>query len=179
MRGARLGLPSVLSSHLLLLLLLLLMLLLIALLLLLKVELLLLVGEVLGVGLVVRSLLFTWLVINVAQVLENVDKHHALLLYISLISVTNKVHVDTAVSTTSLAFTVIAMMERVLFVKVIKILIANLASDGGLVWGDLLADIVPVKAIEEWVRFYFLSTIATETHLWISDKFVEDIGRVG
>jgi len=130
----------------------------------------------LRIGIVARSL-FARLVIDVSQVLQYIDKHHALLLDIGLVRVSDKVHIEAARSITTpfLVFALLTMIEWVFLVEVIKVLVANLAGDRGLVRGDLLANIVPVEIVEKWMRLDLFCTVATKADLRIGDKFVKNI----
>ena len=101
-------------------------------LLLLKVLLLLLVRQVLrcvlGICIVIAWILHNILV-DIPQVFQHIDQLRTLLLHICLVSISDKVHVDLAASTSflpTLSF-VSLMVKRVLLVKMIKIFIADLA----------------------------------------------------
>ena len=108
-------------------------------LLLLDVLLLLLMAEmllgVLGVCVITRGVLHH-LIVNVPKIFKHVDKLHSLSLHICLVCVSNKIHVDFAVSSspgTCFPLFLLVRVERVFFIKVVKVFIGNLARDRRLV----------------------------------------------
>ena len=125
------------SGHLLLprlRLLLLLLLLLLEQLLLLQVLLLLLVGEVLGGVLrvlVVVGRVLHHLLVDVAEVFEDVDQLRPLLLHVGLVRVPDKVHVDAAVASRALPplRLISFVVERVFLIEVVEVLVADLTRD--------------------------------------------------
>lgn len=70
------------------------------------------------------------------------------------------------------------MVERVFLVKVVKILITDLASDGWLVGCNLVSHDIPVEAFEEGMNLNLFGSVAAEAHLWVRDQLVKDIGGV-
>ena len=94
---------------------------------------------------VLRVLIFlSWVVhhfiIKVAEFFEHIDEHHALFFYVGLVSVSNEIHVDaTGVSSGALPglFRFLPVVKGLFFVKVIEVLVADLAGDRRLIGSDL------------------------------------------
>ena len=79
-------------------------------------------------------------IIEVAELFEHIDEHHALLFHVGLVSVSNEIHVDSAsVSSGTLPglFPLLLMIEGLFFVEVIEVLVANFAGDRRLIRSDL------------------------------------------
>jgi hypothetical protein len=61
----------------------------------------------------------------------------------------------------------------------IEIFVRNFVFDSGLIWSFYIADITPVKAVKEGMRFYFISPIPTQAVVCICDHAKKQVGRVG
>ena len=77
--------------------------------------------------------LVVWIIchvlINIAQLLQHIDKHHTTLLDISLVCVSDKIHVEVTIAGSALLILLLfSRVKWILFVEVIKVLVADLRS---------------------------------------------------
>ena len=79
-------------------------------------------------------------IVEIAELFEHIDEHHALLFHVGLVTVPNEIHIDsTSVSSGTLPglFPLLLVIEGLLFVEVIEVLVANFAGDRRLIRSDL------------------------------------------
>ena len=79
-------------------------------------------------------------IVEITELFEHIDEHHALLFHVGLVSVPNEVHVDSAgVSCGTLPglLPLLLVIEGFFFVEVVEVLIADLTGDGRLIGSDL------------------------------------------
>ena len=112
--------------------------------------------------------LLLYVVFNISEVFENVDKHGPLFLYICLVGVPDEVHVNFAVGfvlsspALSTFFGVLFLsgrIERFLFVKMVKVFVRYFAGYAGLIWRNLIAHSLPIKVAEKRMCFNFVRSV--------------------
>ena len=66
---------------------------------------------------------------NIAEVLQDIDKHGALFFDIRLIGIPDKVHVNFPVAVRHFLGGLVVWVERLFFIEVVEVLVTNLRGD--------------------------------------------------
>jgi len=116
--------------------------------------------------------------VRLSEILEDIDKLHPLFFDISLVSVSDKVHVDLPIRQLACSFLFFSWVERLFFLEVVKVFIADLRCDRWLVRSHRFADVLPVKAIEKGMRFDLFDTILAQSVVSVGDESPQQIDRM-
>ena len=125
---------------------------------------------------ILLTIFVLWLKLLVAhriKFLEYVDEHRFFCLDVSFICVSYKIHVDFSVSIFS--FLIVCTMKWILFVKLVKIFIADLRCNLWNIWWSFLSHPIPIDAFKEWMGLDFLASISSKSCFGITNHSFEDI----
>ena len=68
-------------------------------------------------------------------------------------------------------------VERILFIKLVEVLVTNL---GGYLWNvtrSHLSELVPIEALKEWVSLDFIGAISAESGICVTDQSLQNVCR--
>lgn len=121
----------------------------------------------------IASLRLELLITDTIQLFENIDQHRLLCFNTCLVRIPYEVHVDLPIA--SLLLLLNRPMERVFFIELVKVFVANLGSYRWNIWRLLLPQALPINVGEERMVFDFFRSVLAQPVVRVAYQFSQDV----